>query len=166
MVIFQIFQNILGFAGQRIGSRIDHHIAHLVIGIDLMGHLHCQGTGHKHVMQTLPALLRNVRLLLTRRGISQVIQNTLIQQCAHRTDGAVDLIKGQPILDLSLIPGKDSTAVVEEVVDHLPGHPGIALFRQPKGDFIVGNGDQRFDAVFMALLNHFLIMLQTGFVGN
>ncbi|SAJ04429.1 Uncharacterised protein [Klebsiella aerogenes] len=66
----------------------------------------------------------------------------------------VDFIEGEPVFHQSVKRFKTGARIVAEKIDHLPVTPG-AIFRHQMHRYIkVAQGDQRFDPVLSALLEH------------
>ena len=142
-------------AGQCVAGDKADHAAHLKLRVVVMGIPNSLCTGHKLVMQRLKALLLVVRHLVGRAFKSP--DGACFQDRAHGHGAAVDLIEGQPVLDLILVPLKNGLAVVHIELDEFPADPAVVLFHQRIGQLVVADGDQRLDAVLLAAVKDLVI---------
>ena len=124
-------QNIVRVAGEGIAGDEAVHVAHLVLGVVLVGVLDRQSAGHELMMQALQAALGIIRHGNSRAAVA--LAGAEGQHCAEGHHTGVDLVEGQPVFHLALIAGKDDLAVIHEEVDQLTGFPAVVLFHQSIG---------------------------------
>ncbi len=148
--------------GQRIAGDEADHVAHLELGIVVVGVLDRLGTGHELVMQRLKTLLLVVRHISG--GAFKTLDCASLEDRAHGHGAAVDLVEGQPILHLVLVALENRLAVVHVELDQLPGSPAVVLFHQSVGQLVMADGHQRLNAVLFAAIEHAVVKLQTFFV--
>ena len=92
----------------------------------LVGIPYRQSAGHKLVMQSLKTQFLVIRDLIDRARVILYLadcQEVPVGQRAH-----VDLVKGQPVLDLVLIALKNGFAIGQIAVDDLSPNPAVILF--------------------------------------
>ena len=80
-------------------------------------------------------------------------------------ENRVDFIKGQPILDLVPVAGKNRANIALVEANQITVGPAIVLTRQMQGRFIVRQGNQRLNAIFGQFVKKIVIKLQTSFIG-
>ena len=80
-------------------------------------------------------------------------------------ENRVDFIKGQPILDLILVAGKNRADIALVEANQIAVGPTIVLTSQMQGRFIVREGNQRLNAIFSQLIKEIVVELQTSFIG-
>ena len=76
----------------------------------------------------------------------------------------IDLVKGQPVSDLLLIPLKNHLAVFHVQIDQAPVCPAIVFFYQGIRKFIMRDGHQRFHIIFPAAIKHLIIKCKSRLV--
>ena len=150
-------------AGQCVAGDKADHAAHLELRVVVVGIPNSLCTGHKLVMQRLKALLLVVRHLVGRAF--KAPDGACFQDRAHRHGAAVDLVEGQPVLDLILVPLKNSLAVIHIELDEFPAGPAVVFFHQRIGQLVVADGDQRLDAVLLAAVKNAVVKFQALLVG-
>ena len=106
-------------------------------------------------MQRLKALLLVVRHLVGRAF--KAPDGACFQDRAHGHGAAVDLVEGQPVLNLILVPLKNGLAVIHIELDEFPAGPAVVFFHQRIGQLVVTDGDQRLDAVLLAAVKDLVI---------
>ena len=149
--------------GQRIAGDEADHVAHLELGIVVVGVLDRLGAGHELVMKCLKTLLLVVGHI--GGGAFKAFDRAGLEDRAHGHGAAVDLVEGQPVLYLVLVALKDCLAVVHVELDQFPGSPAVVLFHQSIGQLVMADGDQRLDAVLLAAVEHAVVELQTLLIG-
>ena len=77
----------------------------------------------------------------------------------------VDLVEGEPVLHLALEAVEQHLAVVDIGVHHAAVLPAAVFFDEGNGGVKVADGDQRLDAVFMALVKNAVVEGQPRLVG-
>ena len=97
------------------------HIAHLELRIVLVGVAHNTAAGDKLMMQGLVALLSG-GLDGTCRTL-EALDQTGLHHGAYVHGAAVDLVEGEPELDLVLIAVEDGLAVLLKEADELAAQP-------------------------------------------
>ena len=152
-----------GVAGQRIAGEEADHAAHLELRIVLVCIADGLGAGHEHMVQSLEPHLLVVRSLTDRAFVT--LNRSRVQDAAQRHHTGVDLVEGQPVLDLIFVALEDDLAVVHVELDEFPAGPAVVFFDQRIRQFVVADGDQRFDAVLFAAIEHLIVKFQTLFVG-
>ena len=78
----------------------------------------------------------------------------------------VDLVVGHPVFDLALVPRKAGAGKAEEELDHPAVLPAAVGLGQVQRHLEVAEGDDRLDAVLVALVEEIVVELQAGFVGG
>ena len=156
-------QDVGRVAGVGIAGDEAVHVAHLVFGVVVMSVLHGQGAGDELMVQRLQTDLRVVGH--GHGGAAVVLAGAQRHDGAKRHHTGVDLVKGQPVFNLSLVPGKDGLAVVHVEVHQLAVGPAIVLFHQGVGQFIVADRDKRLDAVLFTAVEHPVIEGKACLVG-
>ena len=147
--------DVIGVRGERVDGNGQDHAAHLVLRVDAVGQLHSLGAGHQLVVDGL------IQLLVAQLGLGGqdgTADKGLVQN-------GVDLVERDPVLHLALVPLKQDLAVFQVQVDHDAVAPAVVLAGQGQGRFVVGNGDERLDAVLVALVNDIIVELQARLVG-
>ena len=79
---------------------------------------------------------------------------------------AVDLVEGQPVFDFAFIALENGFAVTQIAVDRPAVSPRVPRMGQSERRLIVGDGDQRLDAVLFALVKNCIIESKAFFVGG
>ena len=131
------FQHIRRVAGQRIHGDEANHISHLKLGIFLMGQLYRLRAGDELMVQRLKTHLRIIRKIQDGSSIS--LHGPQRHHIPHRHGSRINLIKGQPVFHLILVPFKDSAAVVQEIPDTFPAFPAVAFLHQSIWHLVMGN---------------------------
>ena len=141
--------------GQRIAGDKADHVAHLELGIVVVGILDRLGASHELVMKCLKTLLLVVGHI--GGGAFKAFDRAGFEDRAHGHGAAVDLVEGQPVLDLILVPLKNGLAVVHIELDEFPAGPAVVFFHQRIGQLVVTDGNQRLDAVLLAAVKDLVI---------
>ena len=89
------------------------------------------------------------------------------QPCAGKgqVQQHVDLIKGEPVLHLAFEAVEQHLAVVDVGVHHAAVFPAAVFFDEGNGSVKVADGDQRLNAVLMALVKNAVVEGQSCLVG-
>ena len=77
----------------------------------------------------------------------------------------VDLVEGEPVLHQALVTGEEHRGEVLVEVDELAVAPATILLDEVNGAVEVRDGDERLDAVLLALAEHVLVEGEAGLVG-
>ena len=77
----------------------------------------------------------------------------------------IDLVEGEPVLHLALEAVEQHLAVVDVGVHHAAVLPAAVFFDEGNGGVKVADGDQRLDAVLMALVKNAVVEGQSCLVG-
>ena len=78
----------------------------------------------------------------------------------------VDLVVGHPVADLALVPLKAGAGKPDEELNHPAVLPAAVGLGQVQGHLKVAEGDHRFDAVPMALVEQVVVELEPCLVGG
>ena len=105
-----IGQDVGGVAGQGIAGDEADHVAHLELGVVLVGVSHRLGAGHELVVQRLETHLIADPDIHTVALVA--LAGAQLQDGAQVHGAAVDLVEGQPVFHLVLVPLEDGLAVV------------------------------------------------------
>lgn len=89
------------------------------------------------------------------------------QPCAGKGEVQqhIDLVEGEPVLHLALETVEQHLAVMDVGVHHAAVFPAAVFFDQRNGGVKVADGDQRLDAVLMALVKNAVVEGQPRLVG-
>ena len=139
------------------------HVAHLELRVVLVSVAHDAAAGHELVMQGLEALLSG-GLDGARRALEALDQAGL-HHGAHVHGAAVDLVEGEPELNLVLVAVKDGLAVLLEEADELAACPAVVLLDQVIGHLVVREGHERLDVVSAQAVENAVVEGETGLVG-
>ena len=129
----------------------------------LVGVAHDAAAGHELMMQGLEALLSG-GLDGACRALEALDQAGL-HHGAHVHGAAVDLVEGQPELDLVLVAVKDGLAVLLEEADELAARPAVVLLDQVIGHLVVREGHERLDVVSAQAVENAVVEGEAGLVG-
>lgn len=77
----------------------------------------------------------------------------------------VDLVEGQPGRHAVAVPLEEDPEVALVAVDQLAAGPAVMGAGQVERGLVVADGDQRFDAVLLELVEDPVVERQPGFVG-
>ena len=139
------------------------HVAHLELRVVLMGVAHDASAGHELVVQGLEALLSG-GLDGTCRALEALDQAGL-HHGAHVHGAAVDLVEGEPELDLVLIAVEDGLAVLLKEADELAACPAVVLLDQVIGHLVVRKCHERLDIVGAQAVEDAIVEGEAGLVG-
>ena len=78
----------------------------------------------------------------------------------------VDLVEGKPVAYLPFVASEYGITIFDKEINHFPATEAVILLCNVQGCFVVGEGNQRFNAVFVALVNDPVIKLQSLFIGH
>lgn len=121
------------------------HVAHLELRVVLVSVAHDAAAGDKLMMQSLIALLSG-GLDGACRALEALDQAGL-HHGAHVHGAAVDLVEGEPELDLVLIAVEDGLAILLKEADELAACPAVVLLDQVIGHLVVRERHERLDIV-------------------
>ena len=121
------------------------HVAHLKLRVVLVGIAHDTAAGHELVMKGLHTGLR--RGVDRRSRALKALDHAGLKEVAHVLSTAVDLVEGEPELDLVLIAVEDGLAVLLKEADELAARPAVVLLDQMIGHLVVRQGHERLDIV-------------------
>lgn len=94
------------------------------------------------------------------------VQHTGTEYGAEILGQHIDLVEGQPVVDAALVPFKQNLGKAQVMVDERPVFPAAVGQRKVQRIFVMGDGDQRFDAVLFQLIQHLIVKFQAFFVGG
>ena len=139
------------------------HVAHLKLRVMLVGIAHDAAAGDKLVMQRLHTSLR--RGVDRRRRTLKALNHAGLKEVAHVLSTAVDLVKGEPELDLVLIAVEDGLAVLLKEADELAARPAVVLLDQVIGHLVVREGHERLDIVGTQAVENAVVEGEAGLIG-
>ena len=139
------------------------HVAHLELRVHRVGETNHAPGRHKLVVERLVALLRR-GLGLGGRPLKATDHRGL-EEVAHVTGAAVDLVEREPVAHLVLVAVKDRGGVAHEEVDELAALPAVVLLHQGIGHLVVAEGHERLDAVLAAAVKDAVVEREAQLVG-
>ena len=139
------------------------HVAHLELRVVLVGVAHDATAGHELVMQGLHTGLR--RGVDRRSRTLKALDHAGLKEVAHVLGAAVDLVEGEPELDLVLVTVKDGLAVLLKEADELAARPAVVLLDQVIGHLVVRQGHERLDVVGAQAVEDAVVEGEAGLVG-
>ena len=139
------------------------HVAHLKLRVVLVGIAHDTAAGDKLVMQGLHTGLR--RGVDRRSRALKALDHAGPKEIAHVLGAAVDLVEGEPELDLVLIAVEDGLAVLLKEADELAARPAVVLLDQVIGHLVVRQGHERLDIVSAQAVEDAVVEGEAGLVG-
>ena len=148
---------VLRLAGVGIEAQAGHHAADHGPWAQLMAQLDGQSAGHHLVMH---GLIHDLVKVLAREAVrdQRAAGNGVAQHGVH-------LVEGEPVFDVLAKALKADAGVLDKEVDHLAGCPAVEVGHKGQRRVIVAQGDQRLNAVGLALLEHILVEGNALFVG-
>ena len=129
----------------------------------LVGIAHDAATGDKLVMQRLHTSLR--RGVDRRRRTLKALNHAGLKEVAHILSTAVDLVEGEPELNLVLIAVEDGLAVLLKETDELAARPAVVFLDQVIGHLVVREGHERLDIVGTQAVEDAVVEGEAGLVG-
>ena len=147
--------HILRGAGAGVELPCCQHTAHHGIRHFFVRQLYRLCAGHQLVMSGL--ILDLLHILA---GVEH-------QPCAGKGEMQqhIDLVEGKPVLHLALEAVEQHLAVVDVSIHHAAVLPAAVFFDQGNGGIKVADGDQRLDAVLMALVKNAVVEGKPRLVG-
>ena len=139
------------------------HVAHLELRVMLVGIAHDATAGDKLVMQRLHTGLR--RGVNRRSRALEALNHAGLEEVAHVLSTAVDLVEGEPELDLVLVAVEDGLAVLLKEADELAARPAVVLLDQVIGHLVVREGHERLDVVGAQAVENAVVEGEAGLVG-
>ena len=139
------------------------HVAHLKLRIVLVGIAHDAAAGDKLVMQGLHTGLR--RGVDRRSRALKALDHAGPKEVTNVLGAAVDLVEGEPELDLVLIAVEDGLAVLLKEADELAARPAIVFLDQVIGHLVVRQGHERLDIVSAQAVEDAIVEGEAGLVG-
>ena len=139
------------------------HVAHLKLRVMLVGITHDAAAGDKLVMQRLHTSLR--RSMDRRSRALKALNHAGLKEVAHVLSAAVDLVEGEPELDLVLIAVEDGLAVLLKEADELAARPAVVFLDQVIGHLVVRQGHERLDIVSAQAVEDAVVEGEAGLVG-
>ena len=139
------------------------HVAHLKLRVVLVGIAHDATAGDKLVMQRLHTGLR--RGVNRRSRALEALNHAGLEEVAHVLSTAVDLVEGEPELDLVLVTVEDGLAVLLKEADELAARPAVVLLDQVIGHLVVREGHERLDVVGAQAVEDAVVEGEAGLVG-
>ena len=139
------------------------HVAHLKLRVVLVGIAHDTAAGNKLVMQSLHTGLR--RGVDRRSRALKALDHAGPKEVAHVLGAAVDLVEGEPELDLVLIAVEDGLAVLLKEADELAARPAVVFLDQMIGHLVVRQGHERLDIVSAQAVEDAVVEGEAGLVG-
>ena len=139
------------------------HVTHLKLRVVLVGIAHDTAAGHELVMQGLHTGLR--RGVDRRSRALKALDHAGPKEVAHVLGAAVDLVEGEPELDLVLVAVEDGLAVLLKEADELAARPAVVLLDQVIGHLVVRQGHERLDVVGAQAVEDAVVEGEAGLVG-
>ena len=139
------------------------HVAHLKLRIVLVGIAHDAAAGDKLVMQGLHTGLR--RGVDRRSRALKALDHAGPKEVTNVLGAAVDLVEGEPELDLVLIAVEDGLAVLLKEADELAARPAVVLLDQVIRHLVVRQGHERLDIVSAQAVEDAIVEGEAGLVG-
>ena len=139
------------------------HVAHLELRVVLVGVAHDAAAGHELVMQGLHTGLR--RGVDRRSRTLKALDHAGLKEVAHVLGAAVDLVEGEPELDLVLVTVEDGLAVLLKEADELAARPAVVFLDQMIGHLVVRQGHERLDIVSTQAVENAIVEGEAGLVG-
>ena len=115
------------------------------------------------VMKGLEPHLRFIRHRID--GAAEIADRTEGEHCSHRHGSRIYFIERQPICDLILISVKNRLHIAHEMIDHFSSIPAVTGLDQAVRQFIMGNSNERFNAVFCQFIEYIVIKEKPRLVG-
>ena len=91
-------------------------------------------------------------------------QHAARNERAERNGQHIDLVKSQPAAHLALIASQNRLCVAQEMVDESTVLPSAVSGGQMQRAFIMRQGDQRFNPVFMQFIKDRIVKRQSAFI--
>ena len=154
-------QDVLRLAGGGVDGGHGDHTADLVGGVDLVAGLDGQGAGHQLVVG---GLVHQALVVILRAAEEAGVEVHAVG--VGKVGLVVDLVVGHPVADLALVPLKAGAGKLEEKADHPAVFPSAVGLGQVQGHLKVAEGDHRFDAVPIALVEQVVVELEPCLVGG
>ena len=129
----------------------------------LVGITHDAAAGDKLVMQRLHTSLR--RGVDRRRRTLKALNHAGLKEVPHVLSTAVDLVEGEPELDLVLIAVEDGLAVLLKEADELATRPAVVFLDQVIGHLVVREGHERLDIVGTQAVENAVVEGEAGLIG-
>ena len=124
---------------------------------------HDAAAGDKLVMQRLHTSLR--RSMDRRSRTLKALNHAGLKEVAHVLSTAVDLVEGEPELDLVLIAVEDGLAVLLKEADELAARPAVVFLDQVIRHLVVRQGHERLDIVSAQAVEDAVVKGEAGLVG-